>query len=62
MALQERMESTAFLKNRSKKLFVVLASASPDRLGPDSQTFASLFQNRTPSFLPLLPGSHLGAH
>jgi hypothetical protein len=41
---------TSFLKKRSKKLLVILAAASPNGLGPDSQKFfGSFFQKRTTS-------------
>jgi hypothetical protein len=42
---------SSFLKKRSKKLLSVLASAFPDRLGPNEQKFfGSFFQKRTASF------------
>jgi hypothetical protein len=41
----------SFLKKRSKKLLIMAASASPDRLSPDMQKFfASFFQKRSASF------------
>jgi hypothetical protein len=50
---ERKEESTSFLKKRSKKLSGILASAFPERLGPDSQKFfGSFFQKRT-FFLPL---------
>jgi hypothetical protein len=41
-------EGCSFLKKRTKKLLIISASASPDRLSPDSQKFfGSFFQKRT---------------
>jgi hypothetical protein len=53
LSSQEKGEGKgcSFLKKRTKKLLIILASASPDTASPKSQKFfASFFQKRSPFF------------
>jgi hypothetical protein len=51
---EAKEERTSFLQKRSKRPLIILASASPDKPGPDLQKFFGAFFQKT-----ALPSFHL---